>query len=267
VRDEFEGCLFRGPDCSSGEGARIDLLPGEGHRREVAMGFDQLRIGMTLGIVSCFLLVRAFGAEPALEIEVSGDWLNFRLEGTSTKDTWVLQHATEGVIWEDLIFLEPLVSIDFKSRFGKSFDRAILDDGEKGKALFRVEKRVGGDDFYEEILASRAIWRSAEIASYTYELSYQRGMSSWRGRCTVVNGVVTMTETISSFPEQFGPPAELTIDAWFEKILALRANGADEIRVAWDKDLGYPANGFVDLFFELVDEEEYWTMSELSPME
>ena len=59
---------------------------------------------MTLGLFSCLSLVSAFGTEPALEIGVSGDWLNFRIEGTSTKDTWVLQHSTEGVIWEDLIF-------------------------------------------------------------------------------------------------------------------------------------------------------------------
>ena len=224
------------------------------------MRVGRLRMGMTLGLFSCLSLVSAFGTEPALEIGVSGDWLNFRIEGTSTKDTWVLQHSTEGVIWEDLIFLEPLVSIDFKSRFGKSFDRVVVGEGGKEKVFFRAEKRNVVDEFYEEILASRAVWRAAEIASYTYELSYSHGMSSWTGRCTVVDGVVTMTETISSFPEQFGPPADLTIDAWFEKILALRANGADEIRVTWDRVLGYPANGFVDLFFNLVDEEEYWNV-------
>jgi len=131
--------------------------------------------------------------------------------------------------------------------------------------MFRAVQLEGEDRFYRDFLTARARWESTGFTSYVYEVTWNWSFFSWHGNVTVLDGEVTETETISSFPKGIGPLDELTIDGWFEKIARARAQGAEDIQVTWHPDLGYPVTGFIDVSVQIADEEQSWTIHSLTP--
>lgn len=204
------------------------------------------------------------GAGEVLRVIHEGDQLNFELAHDGSKETWILQYSPDGKDWEDLVFLDRVVG---ESKSGVKIDVKAMTGVELEAAFFRGAKLAGDDAFYREFLASRVLWTTNGPSSYTYELTWNWSFFTWHGVVTVVEGEVTGTETISSFPEEIGPLDELTIEEWFEKIESARAREVDTLEVTWDAAFGFPASGFIDVSILIADEEQSWTMKNLTPLE
>lgn len=204
------------------------------------------------------------GAGEVLKIDRDGDHLSFELAHDGNRENWVLQYSPDGRDWKDLVFLEEVAG---ESRSTVEIDVRAMSGVKLESAFFRAARLAGDDEFYREFLASRVRWTTSAPSSYTYEVTSNWSFFTWHGVVTVVDGEVTGMETISSFPEGTGPLDELTIEGWFEKIMTASDRGVDTLTVTWDKTLGYPTSGFIDVSILIADEEQSWTMKNLTPLE
>ncbi|MFT6863548.1 MAG: hypothetical protein ACJAVK_002109, partial [Akkermansiaceae bacterium] len=121
------------------------------------------------------------------------------------------------------------------------------------------------DPLYRRFLESWVKWKTADLSSYSYRVSLSQGGLSSDVRYTVVDGEVASFEVIEIFPDIISPAEDTTIDDFFEKIRRARDQGAVIIDVTWDQDLGFPTTGYIDLDERLADEEQGWTISEVTP--
>lgn len=133
-------------------------------------------------------------------------------------------------------------------------------------ALFRAIRLEKEDPEHREYLAARARWRTSPVGRYRYEVRWNWSFFSLHGTVTVVDGHVTASETIMSFPMEIEPPALLTIDGWFDKVADARARDAEIIDVDWHPEFGVPSTGFIDLSRLIADEEQSWTIDSFTPL-
>ncbi|MDB4652951.1 DUF6174 domain-containing protein, partial [Akkermansiaceae bacterium] len=115
-------------------------------------------------------------------------------------------------------------------------------------------------------LTALAKWNEAEVTSYSYVVRSSRGWSSYEARYTVVNGDVTEVETIMA-PAFGSVPDGVTIENWFATLESAIEQNAFQINVDWNAEFGYPEQTYIDLDDRIVDEEQGWTISELTPLE
>lgn len=201
---------------------------------------------------------------PVLGIEVKAGLLEFQLEADDPIGFWMLQSSTDGLVWEDLIGLERAVGAE---GFEIAFGRKALQGAAYQAALFRAVEASDKGGIYRRFLAERVKWRASGISSYMYVVRSGGGMVDWEARYTVVDGEVTMMETISINPPFFTAPADLTIEDWFDTVSRAIEQNAVTIDIDWNAERGYPERGFIDLDSRLADEEQSWAISELTPLE
>ena len=217
----------------------------------------------------CFSQIAGGQTAPALKIEIqeetffSEETLAFQLDSFGRAEVWILQSSTNGEDWDDLVFLNGGLG---NGGFGVSFDRKALAGEAFEKVLFRAVKQDQDNPTYRDFLAAKMRWREAGYDSYAYVVKSSRGMTEYEARYTVVNGEVTEVETTSAFPPGVEAPADRTIDGWFDQVESAIEQRAAIINVDWNAANGYPESGFIDLFLNLADEEQSWTISELIPL-
>ena len=226
---------------------------------------SSLRSRKALTFIAFFSLCLGLSAQalPTLKIVVQDETLEFQLDAVTGKDSWVLQHSVDAKRWEDLIFLEQL---EVEGNLAIEIARKVLTGGAGKTGFFRAAKLAEKEVLYRNFLESWVKWKTADLSNYSYRVNSNRGGISSNVRYTVMDGEVTSFETISIFPGGVTPDKDVTIDDWFEKIRAAREQGAVTIDVTWHPTLGFPENGFIDLFVELADEEQGWTISEFTPL-
>ncbi len=202
-------------------------------------------------------------ALPMLKVVVGDETLGFQLEAATGTDPRVLQHSVDGKTWEDVIFLEQLApGVDPAIEIA----RKVLAGGVAKSGFFRAA-RLEEDDFpYRTFLESRVKWRTEGPSRYPYVVSSSRGLVSSETSYTVIDGETTMFEVISIYPPFFTPPSDRTIEDWFQIIASAREQDAVTIDVTWDRGLGFPATGFIDLDERLADEEQQWSIREVTPL-
>jgi len=216
-------------------------------------------------LIACFCLSVGLSAQelPTLNIEVKDDALEFELDGVTVEDPWILQHSVDGNTWTDVIFLTQL---EVGENLATKITRNVLTAEAAKAGFFRAAKLEEEDFLYRKFLESRVKWRTAAYSSYSYVVNSSRGMVSSKTRYTVVEGETTMFEVIWIDPPFFAPPTDLVIEDWFQTIASAREQGAVMIDVTWDESLGFPATGYIDLDERLADEEQGWTISEVTPL-
>jgi hypothetical protein len=200
----------------------------------------------------------------SLSVVHAGDKLSFEVVDEGGKNPWVLQYSADGQVWQDVIFLD---RTDGQTKLTGEIEVTGMTGVQMESAFFRAVKLSEDDAFYREFLAARVRWTILGPSNYTYEVNWNWSFFTWNGRVTVVDGMVTATETISSFPEGIGPLDELTIEGLFQKIGNARDRGAERIVVDWDPELGFPASGFIDISVLIADEEQSWTIRKIVPLE
>jgi hypothetical protein len=223
-----------------------------------------VRFGKLLTLITFFGLSIGAGAQalPTLKVVVQDEILSFQLDVEQGKDSWILQHSSDGERWEDVIFL---VKLSLEEDLEIEIARKILPGGVAKAGFFRAAKILGDDPLYRRFLESWVKWKTADLSSYSYRVSLSQGGLSSDVRYTVVDGEVASFEVIEIFPDIISPAEDTTIDDFFEKIRRARDQGAVIIDVTWDQDLGFPTTGYIDLDERLADEEQGWTISEVTP--
>ena len=201
------------------------------------------------------------GSRPAVG-RVCGD-AQVCLEGDEGTEPWVLQHSSDGELWEDLLFLD---SKGGSEQSAADVGWAAIPGPGPKLTLFRAVQLEGEDPAYREFSPLARDGESLVLTGTATSSAGAWSFFSWRGILTVADGEVTSFEKIMSFPEEIEPLDLLTIDGWFDKVPGFQAQGAEVIDVSWHKELGYPVSGFIDISTLIADEEQSWTIGSLSPL-
>ena len=217
-------------------------------------------------LVSAVTSLRSFAEEGiALRIERSGADFFFQVVGEDGLGEWLLQFSADGRDWQDLLFLERGAEAEAVPRGQISPAALPVTNAERG--LFRVVEYPEGDRFYRDYLAARARWRASGLTSYRYGFRWST-MIFWNGSIEVIGGLVSSYERIEAFPPFFEePPLYRTIDGLFDRIADARARNAASIEVTWDPDLGYPRSAAIDQSLLIADEEQYWSIGFVEPIQ
>lgn len=192
----------------------------------------------------------------------SEDLISFQLDSFDQTAVWMLQSSSNGEDWDDLVYLNGGRGI---VGFGASFERRAISGQGFDKMLFRAVKLAEDDQIYRNYLSGLLRWREKGCEDYTFVVRSNQGMISYEARYTVVGGEVTAMEKISAYPEFVEPPAELTIENLFARVSSAIEQDAEIVDVDWSFQNGFPERGFIDLDFELADEEQSWTIVEFIP--
>lgn len=192
----------------------------------------------------------------------SEDVISFQLNSFDQTAFWMLQSSSNGEDWDDLAYLNGGRGI---VGFGVSFERRAISGQGFDQMLFRAVKLAVEDKTYREYLDGLLRWREKGYEDYSFVVRSSQGMISYEARYTVVGGEVTEVEKISAFPDFIDPPSELTIADLFTRVGSAIAQDAVIIDVDWSPEMGFPKRGFIDLFLELADEEQSWTIVEFIP--
>ena len=201
--------------------------------------------------------------EATLRVDLAAEKLTFHLDGEAGEDPWMLQHSHEGIAWADLM---PFESTGDESELKAEVAQDSLPEGSAGLALFRAIQHEKEEPEERESREARTRWRNASLGGYRYEVRSNWSFFTWHGTVTVVDGEVTSSEKIMSFPEDIEPFELLTIDGFFDKVSTAKAQGAEKVEVTWHPEFGYPASGFIDISTLIADEEQSWTILSLSPL-
>ena len=120
-----------------------------------------------------------------------------------------------------------------------------------------------------ELEQNRALWEQQDASNYRYELAIVC-FCPYGGQMplsiVVRDGeVASLTTADGSDP---GPSLEYfsqadTIDELFDIIESAQADGADEIKVQYDPDYGYPVSIDIDYIKEAVDDEISYQVANL----
>jgi hypothetical protein len=203
------------------------------------------------------------GTDFGLQIEALTDRFDFALEGASSSPPWVLQHSPDLESWDDLLLFDEFVIGGGAPRV--SIPRNALPEAGALTGYFRARQLKADDPTLREFLAARVRWRQSGIGSYEYELQQDLGAISWLGRITVMDGAVSIIETIDLQPPFADVPEVPTIDELFERVADALASDADEIVAVWHPELGYPVRCMIDPVALIADDEESWTIRSFTP--
>jgi hypothetical protein len=115
---------------------------------------------------------------------------------------------------------------------------------------------------------NRARWRGRHVQSYTYE--YRRGcFCGVYGlvRLHVANGAVVAVTPIDAYISPLVDPltAFPTVDELFDVVIDA-ADRADDLRVTYDRDLGYPTSISIDYDVKYADDEIFHSAEKLTPV-
>ncbi|MEN8773194.1 MAG: DUF6174 domain-containing protein [Akkermansiaceae bacterium] len=217
-----------------------------------------------VGAITFVLILCLRGQDVSpLALTIEGDSLTFQLDSLDRTESWMLQQSTDGESWRDLVPLEGGWSL---LGFGVQIERGDLEGGKRDKVFFRAKKFSRHEELSLAYLTALAKWNEAEVTSYSYVVRSSRGWSSYEARYTVVNGDVTEVETIMA-PAFGSVPDGVTIENWFVTLESAIEQNAFQINVDWNAEFGYPEQTYIDLDDRIVDEEQGWTISELTPLE
>lgn len=235
-----------------------------GHHR----GLDpRLALPMLLGTPmkpSLLMTLLVFGlapllhAGPQLAVEPRPGGVAFFLTETAGTTPWVLEHSRDGATWTPLAFFAQ--NGDGSTDPNLDLSRELLDDANAAGGLFRAVQLAEDDPFLRQFVTEQAKWRTSGATGYQYELAQSAGWTSWRGLISVTGGEVTSYRTFERFPPEFGDPQIPSVNELFARIADAIARDAFEIRVTWDRTLGYPVSGYIDLDDMIADEQSGWTV-------
>lgn len=107
---------------------------------------------------------------------------------------------------------------------------------------------------------ARAVWETAGIESYAYDVLYGCFCPQSRAHVVVMDGVVA--EVTQSGEVDTPPSVSRGIDELFDVLRDATDDGVDSIEVTYDPRYGFPALVSADPIEDAVDDEWSWTISD-----
>lgn len=194
---------------------------------------------------------------------MEGDSLHFEINQPDPDKNWMLQKSTDGETWIDM---RP-----FRDDFFSSYLRTTRRDlgvEETDQVLFRAREFVRHEEVSREYGEALARWNKAALERYTFVVRWSSWIQLTEVRYTVSNGEVTEVEVLQRSPEDLIiPPSEVTVDDLFARVASAIEQNAASIDAGWDPVLGFPSRVYIDFSVMIADEEQSWSMIELTPLD
>jgi hypothetical protein len=205
-------------------------------------------------------LLCAGGAAPAQHLAVGATpaGFSFRLATAEASDSWLLRHAPDLKTWRDLAFFPAPGSGETAATL--AIARSGLPPGSHQRGFFKaVHLTPEAAAARRPLVEHQQLWRSAAPPRYRFHIRQNSGMISWRATVTVNQGNIEEAVFTDVFPPMFEPTPS-TVEDLFHRIGRALDEGAETVSITWDRTLGYPAQGFIDIELQIADEEVSWTI-------